>query len=49
VWVIYFCCFLGFIWYVITFITYPLIKKTMIDGIDPDTGKRIEQQCDKED
>lgn len=44
VWLIYFCCFIGFAWYVITFITYPLIKKTMIDGFDPKTGKKIEQQ-----
>ena len=43
VWLIYFCCLLGFVWYSIVFITYPLIKKTMIDGVDPKTGKRIEK------
>ncbi len=48
VWIIFICCFLGLVWYVIVFITYPLIKKTMIDGFDPKTGKRIEKKDDKE-
>lgn len=45
-WIIFPCCFIGLVWYVIVFITYPLIKRTMIDGFDPKTGKRIEQQTD---
>ncbi len=48
VWIIYFCCYLGICWYVITFITYPLIKRTMIDGVDPETGERIEQPPEEE-
>ena len=43
IWVIYFCLFLTWCWYVIVFITYPLIKKHMIDGYDPATGKKIEE------
>lgn len=45
-WIIFPCCFIGLVWYVIIFITYPLVKRTMIDGFDPKTGKRIEQQMD---
>ncbi len=48
IWVIYFCCFFATCWYVITFITYPLIKRFMIDNVDPKTGERIEQQPDEE-
>ena len=29
---------------VINFITYPLIKKHMIDGYDPNTGEKIDEQ-----
>lgn len=47
VWIIYFCLFLVFCWYVIVFITYPLIKRTMIDGFDPKTGKRLPKEDEK--
>ena len=46
VWIVYFCCFFAFCWYVITFITYPLIKKTMMDGFDPKTGKKLKEKED---
>lgn len=29
---------------IINFCTYPLIKKTMIDGYDPETGKKLEDE-----
>lgn len=49
VWIIYFCCFFATCGYVSTFITYPLIKRFMIDNVDPKTGERIEVQPDEED
>lgn len=34
---------------IINFITYPLIKKHMIDGYDPNTGEKIEEKKDTQD
>ena len=48
VWIIYGACFAGTCGYVITFITYPLIKRYMIDNVDPNTGERIEVQPEED-
>lgn len=41
VWIFYIIFFGAFSGYVIVFITYPLIKRYMIDNVDPKTGERI--------
>ncbi len=43
-WIVYFLWFFGTCWYIITFITYPLIKRTMIDGFDPKTGEKLPEE-----
>lgn len=48
VWVIYFAVYLGFCGYTIVFITYPLIKRYMIDNVDPKTGERLEEKEEEE-
>ncbi len=48
VWIVYFCCYFATCGYIITFITYPLIKRFMIDNVDPNTGERIEVQPEED-
>jgi uncharacterized membrane protein YesL len=36
--------FFAFMWFFVNFMVNPLIKKHMIDGFDPETGKRIEEE-----
>lgn len=47
VWIIYFLLFFAFCGFIITFMVYPLIKKHMIDNVNPETGERIDQQENK--
>lgn len=49
IWIIYILIFTAFCGYVITFITYPLVKKYMIDNVDPETGERLEPKIMDED
>lgn len=44
VWVIYFSCYFGICGYTAVFITYPLIKRYMIDNVNPETGERLETE-----